>query len=303
MVWTIKMDEKKNNQEEKESIEEKAPQKTTEEEKGKEMEEEQGKEDAEAEEIVEVPEEENSGFVRVSEEWKPRSQLGKAVATGKIRDINIILDNGMKILEAEIIDQLLPNLDSELLLVGQSKGKFGGGQRRVFKQTQKKTNEGNKPKFSTIVIIGNHNGIIGIGKGKSKETVPAREKATRNAKLNIIKIVRGCGSWECGCGEPHSLPFKVSGKVGSSKITLIPAPKGTGLIVEPEIAKILKMAGIKDAWSRTEGQTKTKTNMIYACFEALKELTRMKINPQLKREISITEGSITEESEKEAVEE
>ena len=57
--------------------------------------------------------------------------------------------------------------------------------------------------------MGNKNGVIGVGYGKSKETVPAREKAFRNAKLNIFKIRRGCGSWECMCGEPHSIPFMI----------------------------------------------------------------------------------------------
>ena len=73
---------------------------------------------------------------------------------------------------------------------------------------KKKTKEGNKPKFATIAVIGNKNGYVGLGYGKAKETVPAREKAIRNAKLSIMKIRRGCGSWECGCKEPHSLTFQ-----------------------------------------------------------------------------------------------
>jgi hypothetical protein len=71
--------------------------------------------------------------------WQPKTTMGKKVKSGEIKDIDQILDNGEKILESEIVDILLPNLESELLLIGQSKGKFGGGQRRVFKQTQKKT--------------------------------------------------------------------------------------------------------------------------------------------------------------------
>ena len=61
-------------------------------------------------------------------------------------------------MEAEILDVLMPNLTTELLLVGQSKGKFGGGQRRVFRQTQKKTREGNKPRFGTFAVVGNEDG-------------------------------------------------------------------------------------------------------------------------------------------------
>ncbi|MEK6808859.1 MAG: 30S ribosomal protein S5 [Nanoarchaeota archaeon] len=207
--------------------------------------------------------------------WKPKTHLGKLVKEGRI-DLDWILDQGMRMLESEIVDILLPNSTVDLLFIGQSKGKFGGGQKRVFKQTQKKTQEGNKPKFATIAVVGSRNGYVGIGYGKSKETVPAREKAIRNAKLSVIKIKRGCGSWFCGCKEPHSIPFTVKGKCGSVIIELIPAPKGTGLCVENECKKVLGFAGIRDVWSKSFGQTRSKYNMLYACFSALKQLSMMK---------------------------
>jgi len=227
------------------------------------------------------------------ESWKPKTTLGIKVKEGEIDDIEDILNNRFKILEHHIVDILMPDLNTELLLVGQSKGKFGGGQRRVFRQTQKKTREGNKPRFGTLSIVGNEDGYVGIGYGKSKETVPAREKAIRNAKLNLIKIVRGCGSWQCGCKNPHSVPFTVEGKCGSVKIKLISAPRGTGLCIEKECAKILKIAGIKDVWSQTFGQTKTKLNLINACFDALKRLTEMKIQKETAENLGIVEGPIS----------
>ena len=229
------------------------------------------------------------------ESWKPKTELGKKVKNGEITDIDSVLDNGIRILEPEIIDVLLPNMETELLLVGQSKGKFGGGQRRVFKQTQKKTREGNKPHFSTFAVVGNHNGYIGLGSGKSKETVPAREKAFRNAKLNIMKITRGCGSWQCGCKEPHTIPFQIEGKCGSVKVVFMPAPKGTGLKAEKECQKILGLAGIKDVWSRTEGQTKSKNNLILACEKALKKLMATKINQKVTENLGLIEGAIKKE--------
>ncbi|MBI2656873.1 30S ribosomal protein S5 [Candidatus Woesearchaeota archaeon] len=225
------------------------------------------------------------------EAWKPKTSLGIKVKNSEVSDIDYALDKRIKILEPEIVDALLPNLTVELLMVGQSKGKFGGGQKRVFKQTQKKTQEGNKPKFGTFAVVGNEDGYVGVGYGKSKETVPAREKAIRHAKINIIKIRRGCGNWRCGCNEPHTVPFKVSGKAGSVEITLLPAPKGTGLIVEKECQKILKLAGIRDVWSRTEGQTRSKLNLLYACFEALQKLMQFKINQKNEEILSIVEGS------------
>lgn len=237
-----------------------------------------------------VNEEQTKVEVIPSSEWTPKTILGKKVQTGEITNIDEILESGQAILEPEIVDSLL-NLESELLLIGQAKGKFGGGQRRVFRQTQKKTREGNKPKFTTLAVVGNKDGYVGIGIGKSKETVPAREKAIKNAKLNIFKIVRGSGSWESDSKEPNSIPFAVNGKCGSVKLTLLPAPKGKGLCVEKECAKILALAGIKDVWSKSLGQTKNKINLINACETALKELTRMKTKPQDVEALSMVKGS------------
>lgn len=232
------------------------------------------------------------------EGWKPKTELGKKVKSGEIKNIDEILDSGLKIMESEIVDILLPNTETVLLLIGQSKGKFGGGQRRIFKQTQKKTREGNKPRFEAIAVIGDSNGHIGVGYGKSKETVPAREKAIRRAKLNMMKIRRGCGSWLCGCGTHHTIPFKIEGKCGSCIIKLMPAPKGKGLCIESECAKIIKLVGIKDIWSKTKGQTKTKSNLVFACVDALRKLGETKIQQKHLKELGITEGSASEAEEK-----
>jgi small subunit ribosomal protein S5 len=227
-----------------------------------------------------------------SSSWNPKTEVGMKVKSGDITSVDQIFDNGLKILEPEVVEILMPNLENDLLLIGQSKGKFGGGQRRVFKQTQKKTKEGNKPSFATYAIVGNKNGYIGVGYGKSRETVPAREKAFRKAKLNIIRIRRGCGSWECGCGNPHSIPYEVSGKMGSVEVTLIPAPNGTGLCIEKECAKMLELAGIKDVWSKTVGKTTTKINHVQACFKALKKLAETKVRAVDAQKIA--EGKVVE---------
>ncbi len=251
-------------------------------------------------EVVEAPVDvEEQSVIEVKtdvEGWKPKTSIGKQVKSGELTDIDSILNSGQKILEAEIVDALLPNIKHELLMVGQSKGKFGGGARRIFKQTQKKTPEGNKPSFGCYAVVGNDNGYIGYGQGKSKDTVPSREKALRKAKLNVFKIRRGCGSWECGCKEPHSIPFKVEGKCGSVWIKIMPAPKGKGLCIEPECAKILKLAGIKDVWSKSSGQSRTKTNMLIACIQALQKLIKLKVNPQIIENLGLIEGKIKVEA-------
>jgi small subunit ribosomal protein S5 len=231
------------------------------------------------------------------ENWNPRTEVGRLVREGKINDIDQIIGKGKPLLESEIVDFLIPNLEVDLLLIGQSKGKFGGGQRRVFKQTQKKTREGNKPQFATMAVVGNKDGYVGIGYGKAKETVPAREKAIRNAKLNLIKIRRGCGDWACECGNPHTIPFQIEGACSSVHIILKPAPKGKGLCIESECQKILSLAGVTDVWSKTFGMTKTKTNLIWACFEALKNLSRTKITAQYMKDARIIEGKVTTSEE------
>lgn len=225
-----------------------------------------------------------------SSSWSPKTELGRAVKSGKIKDISEIFDGHVRIMEAEIVDMLVPNLESDLLMIGQSKGKFGGGKRSIWKQTQKKTMEGNKPKFSTLVVVGNRDGYVGIGKGKAKETMPAREKATRNSKLSLINIRRGCGAWACGCKEPHTIPFKVRGKCGSVVLELIPAPKGSGLKAERECRKVLELAGIKDIYSKSFGHTKTKLNLIKACFIALSELSKTKVTEAALKNLGVVKG-------------
>jgi small subunit ribosomal protein S5 len=209
--------------------------------------------------------------------WLPKTQLGKLVKAGKIKDIQELFDKGIKIKEGGIVDHLMPDLESDLILIGSGKGKFGRGQRRAFRQTQKKTEDGYRITFMAMAVVGNKKGIIGIGIGKSGETVPSRDKALRNAKKNLIRIKIGCGSWECGCGGNHSIPFAVEGKCGSVKIKLIPAPKGVGLCIHDECQKILQLAGINDVWSKTKGSTSTTLNLIYALMDALKKLSIQKV--------------------------
>ena len=147
----------------------------------------------------------------------------------------------------------------------------------------------------TCAVVGNKNGYVGIGTGKSKETVPARDKSKRNARLNLMKIRRGSGSWESNSTDPTSIPFAVTGKCGSVKITLIPAPRGQGLCIERECAKILELAGIKDIWSRTQGQTKTKLNMVFALVDALEKLSEVKLKSGDIAKHGIVDGKLTRE--------
>jgi small subunit ribosomal protein S5 len=146
-------------------------------------------------------------------EWVPRTTLGRLVANGEITSIEQVFQNHYRILEPEIVDRLLPNLEQEVIDV---------------KLVQRQTDAGEKTRFKALLVVGNRDGYVGIGTGKSSQVVLAIEKAIRNAKLNIIPVKRGCGSWECACGEPHSLLVKTEGKRGSVRIQLYPAPRGWG---------------------------------------------------------------------------
>ncbi len=204
-------------------------------------------------------------------EWVPKTRLGRDIKEGKITSFDEILRKGLKIMEPEIVDHFFPEIQTDFIMIGKSKGKFGGGKSRVYKTTQKKIREGARMKFSYMAIVGNGDGYVGIGKGSSRQSMAARDTSVKMAKLNMIKIVRACGSWECGCGKAHSIPFKVTGKSGSVRITLMPAPRGTGIVAHKESAKMIKIAGVADVWSQTKGQTRSRINLAYATFDALKK--------------------------------
>ncbi|MEN4007217.1 MAG: 30S ribosomal protein S5 [Methanobacteriaceae archaeon] len=195
------------------------------------------------------------------EEWEPKTNLGHMVKEGTITDIDEIFEKGLPIMELEIIDALLPDLEEEVMDVN---------------LVQRMHKSGRKVNFRVIVSVGNKNGYVGLGQGKAKEVGPAIRKAVDDAKYNIIKVRRGCGDWGCVCGREHTVPFKVSGKSGSVRVTLIPAPGGVGLAVGDVGKTILKLAGIDDVWSNTMGQTQTTINFASAVFDALKNLSRVK---------------------------
>jgi small subunit ribosomal protein S5 len=133
------------------------------------------------------------------------------------------------------------------------------------------TDSGRRVKFRAVVVVGNRNGYIGFGQGKDAQVGNAITKAIKDAKLNLIKVNRGCGSWECGCGLEHSIPVQVTGKSGSVRVTLKPAPQGIGLVTGDIAKKVLALAGIRDVWGFSSGETRTTINFAKATFNALKE--------------------------------
>jgi len=206
------------------------------------------------------------------EKWIPKTSLGKKVFSGEINDIETVFNMGVQIREPEIIDKLLPEMKNEIILIGGRTGKGGGVQRIPVKITAKMHRSGRRLATSAFVVVGNENGIVGVGKGNALEARDAIAKAIQRAKMNIIRLKRGCGSWECVCGTEHSVAFKTKGKGGSVRVELLPAPKGIGLVADDETKKILRLAGIRDVWVRTFGNTSARINLITAVYDALKKL-------------------------------
>ena len=126
-----------------------------------------------------------------------------------------------------------------------------------------------------MAVVGDRNGHLGVGYGKGKETLPAKAKAFRAAKINIMKVTRGSGSFEGFSNELHSIPLVVEGKCGSVRLKLLPAPPGTGLVAGDEVKKILRLAGIKDIYSVAKGDTRTTFNVAKACIDALKKINKI----------------------------
>ena len=210
-------------------------------------------------------------------QWDPKTKLGKLVRSGQIKTMSDAIESGLPIMEPEIVDVLIPEVFDEVIDVN---------------MVQRMTDSGRRVKFVITVAVGNKDGFIGFGQAKGKEVGSSIRKAISNAKLNIIEIRRGCGSWECGCGKPHTVPFAINGKSGSVEITLKPAPRGLGLATGNVAKKILTLAGVEDCWAFTKGKTKTTVNYAKAVFNALEKNAEMRIMSYEKQKIGIKSGSI-----------
>ncbi|MBN2014095.1 MAG: 30S ribosomal protein S5 [Candidatus Altiarchaeota archaeon] len=209
--------------------------------------------------------------------WEPKTELGRKVRLGKIENIDEIMEYSTPIKEVEIVDYLLADMEEEIIDVS---------------RVQRTTDSGRRMRFRVVTAVGNKNGYVGVGKAKGKEAGPTIRKSIEKAKLNIKRIKRGCGSWECRCGQVHTVPFKVTGKSGSVRVYLSPAPKGTGLVGGAIVRKILTLAGISDVWVHTEGYTRTSINFAFAVLDALENTNKMKIDEKETENLKIHSGLV-----------
>src|SRR5207247_1569960 len=140
----------------------------------------------------------------------PKARAGRLVPASELAALGGAVRAGHPNREPGIVDVLLPETEDEVLDVNMG---------------QRMTDSGRRVNFVITCIVGNKDGFAGLGRGRGREVGPSIRRAIDNAKLNMIEIKRGCGSWECGCQRAHSLPFRVTARSGSVVVTLKPAPQ------------------------------------------------------------------------------
>ena len=145
-----------------------------------------------------------------------------------------------------------------------------------------------------MACVGNRDGYVGLAMAKGKEVSSTIRKAITAAKLNLIQVQRGNGSWESSVGPGTSVPFKVEGQAGSTRVTLMSAPAGKGLVIGEMGKRVLQLAGVSDVLSRTKGQTQTTINYAAATYNALIEINKTRVSDATRQKLFIHKGRLLE---------
>ncbi len=208
--------------------------------------------------------------------WEPRTQLGRLVKSGELSTMPEVLTSGLPLREPEIVDTIVPGIEDDVVDVN---------------MVQRMTDSGRRVRFLVVAVVGTRDGIVGLGQEKGREVGPTIRRAIDQAKLNMVMVRRGSGSWESGPNAPpSSLPFEVTGRAGSVNVTLKPAPQGTGLAAGEVSQQVLELAGIEDIWTFTKGQTRTTVNFAKATFDALQQTSRLRVQRHVEDQLNIIEG-------------
>ena len=120
---------------------------------------------------------------------------------------------------------------------------------------------GRRFSFSALAVVGNGDGYVGIGYGKAKEVPAAVEKSVKDGRKNLMRVVRDGGT----------IPHQVEAVYCSSRVRLVPAQPGTGIIAGKPVRKVLELAGITDILTKNYGST-NPLNVVKATMAALSQL-------------------------------
>lgn len=159
---------------------------------------------------------------------------------------------------------------------------------------QKQTRAGQRTRFKAFIAVGDFDGHLGLGVKCAKEVATAIRGAILAAKLAVIPVRRGY--WGNRIGLPHTVPNKVTGKSGSVRVRLVPAPRGTGIVAARVPKKVLQMAGIEDVFTSSRGSTKTLGNFVKATFDAVSNLYGY-LTPDLWKEYKLTKTPYQEHTD------
>jgi small subunit ribosomal protein S5 len=143
---------------------------------------------------------------------------------------------------------------------GQEEGLLEDTVVKVFR-CSKVVKGGRRFSFGALVVIGDRKGTVGVGYGKANEVPPAVEKAIKDAKKNLHKIPL----------DGRTIPHQINGKYRATKVTLVPASPGTGVIAGSSARAVLEYAGVQDVLTKIFGSTSAK-NVVKATLDGLVRL-------------------------------
>lgn len=188
------------------------------------------------------------------EDWQPKTKLGLMVKNGEIKSLDDIFEKKMTILEPLIIDYYISDLKEKIV---------------DTKKTSYVRMSGRKYSFRVSVLVGDGQKYVGVGTAKDRDKWNAVRKAARKARLNLVRVKKGSGTWDSNIESDNSIPKRVEGKCGSSRVILMPAPQGVGLVCAESVKSVFEFVGIRDIWSKSFGSTATTLNFVKATIEAL----------------------------------